>query len=104
VDPVPYWQGYSSAKWDGDTLVVDSMGFRDDTWIDWNGSVITGKAKVREEYRRPNLGRLEIRVTVDDPAAYTAPWTVTIKERLITEAELIDEVCLENERSLQHMK
>jgi hypothetical protein len=103
-DPAPSWQGYSAARWSGDTLVVDTIGFRDDVWIDWNGSVLTEAAKVREEYRRPDLGHLEIRVTVDDPKAYTKPFTVTIKERLIAEAELIDEICLENERSLQHMK
>jgi hypothetical protein len=103
-DPFPTWQGYSTAKWDGDTLVVDSIGFRDDTWIDWNGSVITESAKVREEYSRPDLGHMQIKLTVDDPKAYTKPWTVTIKERLITEAELIDEMCLENEKSLIHMK
>ena len=78
-DPNPSWQGYSSAKWDGDTLVVDTIGFRDDTWIDWNGSVVTSTAKVRERIRRPDFGHLEIEVTVDDPKAYTRPWTVTLR-------------------------
>jgi hypothetical protein len=100
----PTWQGYSTAKWSGDTLVVDTAGLRDDTWIDWNGSVVTEQAKVREEIRRPDLGHLEIQVTVDDPKAYTRPWTVLIKERLITDTDLIEEVCLENERSLTHMR
>ena len=103
-DPNPTWQGYSSAKWSGDTLVIDTVGLRDDTWIDWNGSVVTEAAKIREEMRRPDFGHLEIRVTVDDPKAYTKPWTVTIKERLIVDTELIDEICLENEKSLEHMK
>jgi hypothetical protein len=103
-DPTPTWQGYSSAKWSGDTLVIDTIGFRNDTWIDWNGSVLTESAKVREEIRRPDFGHLEIRVTVEDPKAYTKPWTVIIKERLIVDTELIDEICLENEKSLQHMK
>jgi hypothetical protein len=103
-EPNPSLQGYSTASWEGDTLVVNSIGFHDDVWIDWNGSVLTEAAKVREEYRRPDLGHLEIKVTVDDPKAYTKPWTVTIKDRLIVEAELIDVICLENERSLQHMK
>jgi hypothetical protein len=103
-DPNPTWMGYSTAKWSGDTLVVDTIGFRDDIWIDWGGALLTEAAKVREEFRRPDLGRLEIQVTVDDPKAYTKPWTVLIKERLIVDAELIDEICLENERSLQHMK
>jgi hypothetical protein len=66
--------------------------------------VLTSAAKVREEFRRPDLGHMEIQVTVDDPKAYTKPWTVLIKERLIVDTELIDEICLENERSLQHMK
>jgi hypothetical protein len=103
-DPVPSWQGYSSGKWSGDTLVVDTNGLRDDTWIDWNGSVITEQAKVREEIRRPDFGHLEIRVTVDDPKAYTKIWSVTLKQRIVVDAELIDEVCLENERSLRHLK
>ena len=84
-DPNPSWQGYSSAKWDGDALVIDTIGIRDDTWIDWNGSVLTEAAKVREEFRRPDLGHLEVKVTVDDPKAYTKPWTVLIKERLIVD-------------------
>jgi hypothetical protein len=103
-DPNPQLMGYSSATWEGDTLVVDSNGIRDDTWIDWQGSVLTEMAKVREEFRRIDFGHLEIKVTVDDPKAYTKPWTVVIKERLIADAELIDEICLENERSLKHMK
>lgn len=103
-DPTPSWEGYSSAKWAGDTLVVDTIGLRDDSWIDWNGSVVTTAARVREEMRRPDFGHLQIQLTVDDPKAYTKPWTVTIKERIIVDAELIDEICLENERSLQHMK
>jgi hypothetical protein len=97
-DPAPSWQGYSSAKWSGDTLVVDTIGLRDDTWIDWNGSVLTEAAKVREEIRRPTFGFLEIRVTVDDPRAYTKPWTVTLKQRLVVDTDLIDEICLENEK------
>jgi hypothetical protein len=97
-DPQPTWQGYSSAKWSGDTLVIDTIGLRDDTWIDWGGSVLTEKAKVREEMRRPDYGHLEIKVTVDDPKAYTRPWTVTLKQRIVVDTELIDEICLENEK------
>ncbi len=102
-EPSPSWQGFSSAKWSGDTLVVDTIGVRDDTWIDWNGSVLTEAAKVREEIRRPDFGHLEIRVTVDDPKAYTKPWTVTLTQRIVVDAELIDEICLENEKFIEHM-
>jgi hypothetical protein len=103
-DPSPTYMGYSSAKWSGDTLVIDTAGVRDDTWIDWNGSVITEAAKVREEIRRPDFGHTEIKITVDDPKAYTKPWTVTLKQRYVVDVELIDEICLENEKSLKHMK
>jgi hypothetical protein len=103
-DPTPSWQGYSSAKWSGDTLVIDTIGLRDDTWIDWNGSVVTESAKIREQIRRPDFGHLEVQVTVDDPKAYTRPWTVTLKERIVVDTELVDEICQENEQSLQHMK
>jgi len=103
-DPTPSWQGYSSAKWSGDTLVIDTIGLRDDTWIDWNGSVVTESAKIREQIRRPEFGHLEIQVTIDDPKAYTKPWTVTLKERIVVDTELVDEICQENEQSLQHMK
>jgi hypothetical protein len=102
--PTPAWQGYSSAKWQGDTLVVDTIGLRDDTWIDWNGSVVTEAAKVREEIRRPDFGHLEIKLTVDDPKAYTKPWSITMKQRIVVDAELIDEICLENEQFVQRMK
>jgi hypothetical protein len=97
-DPNPSWQGYSSAAWSGDTLVIDTIGLRDDTWIDWNGSVLTEAANVREEIRRPDFGHLEIKVTVDDPKAYTKPWTVTLKQRIVVDTDLIDEICLENEK------
>jgi len=103
-DPTPSWQGYSSGKWSGDSLVIDTNGLRDDTWIDWNGSVVGEQAKVREEIRRPDFGHLEVRVTIDDPKAYTKPWTVNLKQRIVIDTELIDEICLENEKSLRHLK
>ena len=103
-DPVPSWQGYSSATWSGDTLVVSSIGFRDDLWIDWNGSVLTQSAKVKERIARPDYGHLQIEVTVDDPVAYTKPRTVTLRQRLALNTELVDEICLENEKSAQRME
>ena len=103
-DPSPSWQGYSSARWSGDTLVIDTIGLRDDTWIDWNGSVVTEAAKVREEIRRPDFGHLEIKVTVDDPKAYTRPWSATLRQRVVVDAELIDEICLENEKFAERTK
>jgi hypothetical protein len=97
-DPNPSWQGYSVGTWSGDTLVIDSSGFRNDVWIDWGGSVITEAAKVQERIRRPDFGHLEIEVTVDDPKAYTKPWTVTLRQQFAPDTELIDEICAEGER------
>jgi hypothetical protein len=103
-DPVPAWNGYSTARWDGDTLVIDSIGFRDDLWLDMAGSIISEKAKVRERIRRPDYGHLQIEATVDDPKVYTKPWTVTMNQRIVVDTELVDEICLENEKSSQRMK
>ena len=102
--PNPSWQGYSTATWADDTLVVDSIGFRDDLWIDWDGSMISESAKVRERIRRPDFGHLEIEVTVDDPKAYTKPWTVTLRQQFAADTELIDEVCAEGERFSSKLK
>jgi hypothetical protein len=102
--PNPSWQGYSTARWDGDTLVIDTIGFRDDLWIDWDGSTITEAAKVRERIRRPGFGHLEIEVTVDDPKAYTKPWSVTFRQQFAPDTELIDEICAENEKFASTLK
>jgi hypothetical protein len=104
IDPTPSWQGYSTAKWEGDALVIDSAGFRDGLWIDWNGSEIGESAKVRERITRPEYGHLDIEVTVDDPKAYTKPWTVKLKQKIVVDTELVDEICLENEQSAKRMK
>jgi hypothetical protein len=104
VDPNPSWQGYSTASWDGDTLVVDSAGFRDDLWLDWAGSMVTGAGKVRERIKRIDFGHLEIEITVDDPKAYTRPWSVTFRQQFAADTELIDEICAENERFVQKIR
>jgi hypothetical protein len=103
-DPTPGWNGYSSAKWEGDTLVVNSVGFRDDLWIDMAGNVITDKARVQERIRRPDYGHLVVDVMVDDSKAYTRPWEITLKQKIVVDTELIDEFCVENEKSWQRMQ
>jgi hypothetical protein len=101
-DPQPWWYGYSIGKWEGDTLVVETTGFRDGGWLDVNGAPLTDAAKMTERIRRPSYGSLEIDVTVDDPKAYTKPWTaVTIRQGLLPDDELIEFVCAENEKSTQ---
>jgi hypothetical protein len=103
VDPNPTWNGYSVGKWEGDTLVVQTIGFRDDLWLDSDGNPLTNAAKVTERIRRPNYGSLEVEMTIDDPKAYTAPWTVKLTEPLVLDSELLDYYCLENEKDFKHM-
>ena len=103
-NPNPSWQGYSIGAWAGETLVIDSIGFRDDSWIDWGGSVITEAARVQERIRRTDFGHLEIEVAIDDPRAYTRPWTVTLRQQFGADTELIDEICAEGERFTQKLK
>jgi len=103
VDPQPTWNGYSSGAWEGNTLVVHSNGFRDGLWLDLKGSPLTEAAKLTERFRRPNYGSLEIEITVDDPKAYTKPWTVTFRQAIMPDTELLDEICVENEKSYQHL-
>jgi hypothetical protein len=103
-DPTPGWNGYSTARWDGDTLVVQTAGFRDRMWIDMRGSPISDVAKMTERLRRPNYGMLAVELTIDDPKTYTRPWTVTFNQSIVLDTELIDEFCLENEKSWQRMQ
>ena len=103
-DPQPWWFGYSSGRWVGDTLVVETTGFRDGGWLDVNGSPLTDRGRTTERFRRTSYGFMDVEVTVDDPKAYTRPWTVTIKQRLMADDELIEFVCQENERSSSHFQ
>jgi len=101
-DPQPWWEGYSVGKWDGDTLVVETTGFRGEGWLDVNGTPFTEGLKLTERFRRPSYGRLEIDLTIDDAKAYTKPWTVRVNQRLSPSDQLIEFVCNENEQSSKH--
>ncbi len=103
-DPTPGWNGYSTAAWEGDTLVVHTAGFRDGLWIDMGGSPMSDAAKMTERIRRPNYGTLELEITVEDSKVYTKPWTVKMTQAIKLDTELIDEICLENEKSWQRMQ
>jgi hypothetical protein len=99
----PAWSGYSVAHWERDTLVVESKGFRDEQWLDIKGNPLTDAANVTERIRRPNYGSLEVEVTVNDPKAYTKPWTITLHETIVLDTEMMDFMCLENEKDIAHM-
>jgi hypothetical protein len=102
-DPQPTWSGYSVGRWEGKTLVVDTVGLSPNVWLDTSGSPISEQARLTERLRRPDFGHLDVEISVNDPKAYTRPWTVTVHEVFQVDIEMIDEVCLENEKSLQHM-
>src|SRR5688572_423017 len=95
-DPNPSWMGYSVGRWDGDTLVVESFGFNDRTWLDHDGHPHTEGLRMTERYRRRDFGHLELEVTFSDPAAYTRPWTVAVRAELAADTELIEWVCNES--------
>jgi hypothetical protein len=101
-DPQPWWFGYSVGKWDGDTLIVETTGLRDDGWLDVAGAPFTNTAKITERFRRVTYGRLEIDITIDDSKSYTQPWTVRVNQRLAPDEQLIEFVCNENEQSSRH--
>jgi hypothetical protein len=103
ADPEPTWNGYSVGRWEGDALVVQTNGLRDGTWIDRKGSPITDAARVTERFRRVSFGRLEIDITVDDPKAYSRPWTVTVLQDIAVDTELLDYHCTDNEKSVERM-
>jgi hypothetical protein len=101
--PNPTWLGYSVGKWDGDRLVVDTIGFNGKTWLDQAGHPGTEALHVTESFRRRDFGHLEIQITIDDPKAYTKPWTVTEVMQLQADTELLEFVCNENEKDIKHL-
>jgi hypothetical protein len=99
--PNPTWMGYSVGHWDGDTLVVESFGFNDRTWLDHDGHPHTEGLRMTERYRRRNFGSLEVEVTFSDPSAYTRPWTVAVRAELAADTELIEWVCNESDQHVE---
>lgn len=97
-DPQPWWNGYSIGRWEGDELVVSTAHLRDGGWLDLIGSPLSDAATVTERFRRPAFARMEIDVTIDDRKVYTRPFTVRLFQELVLGDELIEYVCLENQR------
>lgn len=97
-DVQPTWHGYSTAKWEGDTLVVDSQGFNGRVWLDQLGKPSTEALHVTTRLRRKDFGHMEIGITIDDPKAYTKPWGATVEVTLQPNTELMEFICLENEK------
>jgi hypothetical protein len=103
ADPDPTWYGHSIGKWDGDTLVVDSIGFNDKFWFDFAGHPHTEKLHITERYRRPDYSHLEFEVVIDDPGAYTKPFTMYGRSPLVEDSEILEYICNENNQDVSHI-
>ena len=101
-DPNPSWMGYSVGRWEGDTLVVESSGFTDRSWLDFAGHPHTEHLRVTERFRRSTFGRIEIDTTFDDPSLSSRPWTISTGAAFVPDTDLLEYVC-ENERSSPHL-
>ena len=103
VDPEPAFSGYSVGKWEGDSLVVEAAGFKDNGWLDAFGHPHSSAMRVTERFRRLNFGTMEVQVTVDDPKNYVRPITIKFNADLYPDTDLIESFC-ENEKDRAHLK
>jgi hypothetical protein len=101
-DPQPSWLGYSIGKWEGDSLVVDTIGFNDRGWLDARGHTHSEALRLRERFHRLDVGHMEVQLTIDDPKTYTRPFTVLLKQRLQADTDLLESYCAENEKDAAH--
>jgi hypothetical protein len=103
VDPSPSWQGYSVGRWDGDTLVVETTGFNDRSWLDARGTGHSTELRIEERFRRRDYGHMDLTITVTDPLTFTRPITFSVVEELLPDTDLLEHYCLENEKDDAHM-
>jgi hypothetical protein len=103
-DPNPAWYGYSIGKWEGDTFVIETAGFKDPgTWLDNGGYPHTDALHLTERFRRPNFGTMQLDVAIDDPKAYPKPWkSATVHFKVLPDTELLEHLC-ENEKDAPHL-
>ena len=97
----PAWLGYSIGKWDGDWFVVDTRGFNDKSWLDDSGRPHTEALHTIERFRRRDFGHMDVEITIDDPEAYTKPWSFPMQFEFLADTDMIEDVC-DNERDSAH--
>jgi hypothetical protein len=102
VDPSPTWMGYSVGRWEGDTMVIDSMGFNDLGWLDAGGHPHSEEMRVEERFRRRDYGHLELDITITDPKIYTQPIKFSVVQELLPDTDLFEHYCVENEKDAAH--
>jgi hypothetical protein len=98
ANPERSWMGYSVGRWDGDTLVVDSFGFNDRTWLDARGLPHTEALRTTERYRRRTVGLLQVELTVTDPGAFADSWTLKYELRFQPDTEMLESLCEDKTR------
>jgi hypothetical protein len=103
-DPQPSWLGYSVGKWDGDSFVVDTIGFNDRGWLDARAHTHSEALHLTERFHRLDFGHMEVQLTVDDPETYSRPFAITLKQRLIPDSDLLESFCTENEKDARHIE
>jgi hypothetical protein len=103
-DPQPSWLGYSVGKWDGDSLVVHSIGFNDRGWLDARGHTHSEAMQLTERFHRIDFGHMELQITIDDPKTYTKPFTIKLNQRLLPDSDLLESFCAENEKDATHLR
>jgi len=103
ADPWPSWMGYSVGRWEGDALIVDTMGFNDRSWLDAFGHPHSESLHIVERFRRRDFGHMDLALTIDDPKMYTKPFTVKIAYRLLPDTDILEAVCAENEKDRIHL-
>ena len=102
-DPNPTWLGWSTGRWEGDTLVVETRGLNGKAWMDLAGTPGSDAMRVTERFHRTSLGKMDLEITIDDPKSFTRPWTAKESLRIVPNTEIMEFICLENEQDLKHI-
>src|ERR1700733_14408884 len=103
ADPSPSWQGYSVGRWEGDTLVVDTAGFNDLSWLDARGHGHSEEMRVEERFHRRDFGHIDVAVTITDPKTFTKPIAINFVEGLLPDTDVFEHICFENEKDAAHV-
>jgi hypothetical protein len=103
-DPQPSWLGYSVGKWEGDSFLVDTIGFNDRGWLDARGHTHSEALHLTERFHRVDFGHMEVDLTIDDPQTYTRPFTIKLRQSLLPDTDLLESFCAENEKDTGHLE
>jgi glycyl-tRNA synthetase (class II) len=96
--------GYSTGHWDGDTLVVETEGFNDRTWLDMSGHSHGEMLHLTERYHRTDYGHMDVEMTFNDPEFYTKPFSIKFRHQLVPDSDILETYCNENEKDRQHIQ